>query len=104
MSVVRVRGPGVDKYGDRIDEEPERVTLDGAFTAPRTTADITDRGRQGVVVGKSLFAPYGTDLVHTDQIEEDGVLYDIDGDVGQWKNPLTRWEAGCEVALVRAAG
>lgn len=102
--IVRVRPPGYDEFGDPIEGEPTRLTLAEAFTAPRTSSDIDERGRSGVVVGWTLFAPYGTDIVHTDIIEVDGVPYEVDGEAGQWKNPLTDWEAGCEVALKLAAG
>lgn len=104
MTIVRVRSAGVDSLGDPISGDPDRLTLDGAFTAPRSSSDIDDRGRAGVIVGWSLFAPYGTDLLHTDQVEVDGVLYDVDGEIGQWRNPLTGWNAGSETALKRAAG
>lgn len=104
MTIVRVRPPGFDQYGDPIAGTPNRLTLEGAFVAPRSTSDIDARGRQGVINGLTLFGEFGTDLVHTDQVEVDGVLYDIDGDAGQWKSPFTGWEAGCEVALVRAVG
>lgn len=102
--IVRVRGNGTDEYGDPIAGEPTRTTLTNVFTAPRVSNDITERGRNGVIVGLSLFGDYGTDLLYTDQIEVDGVLYDIEGEPGQWKHPWTRWEAGFEVALIRAAG
>ena len=51
-----------------------------------------------------LFAPYDTDLTYTDQIEVDGVLYDIEGEPGRWRNPYSGWEAGLQAALVRASG
>lgn len=103
MTIIRVRKGGFDEYADRM-AGVSRESLDDAFTAPRVSNDISDRGRAGVIVGLSLFAPYGTDLVHTDQIEVDGVLYEVDGDPGQWHNPFTGTDAGCEVALKRAAG
>lgn len=104
MTIVRVRGSGYDTNGDPVAGTPARLTIAEAFTAPRETSDLDDRGRNGVIIGLTLFAPYGTDLLHSDQVEVDGTLYNIDGDAGQWKSGLTQWEAGCEVALVRAAG
>lgn len=103
--VVRLRrtAPTTDRYGDPAPGAPARVTLVGATIAPRTSADIDDRGRQGVIEGLTLYAPHGTDLIHTDQVEVDGVTYDIDGDPGQWKHP-NGWTAGMEVALKRAVG
>lgn len=102
-TVVRVRGVALDEYGDPSGS-PEEETLDGCIVAPRTSSDVDDRGRQGVVVGLSLFAPFGTDITHTDQLRVDGVLYEIDGEPGRWKSPFSGWEAGVEVALRRAAG
>ena len=102
-TVVRVRGVTLDEYGDP-DGEPEEDDLEGCTVAPRSSTEVDERGRQGVVVGLTLYAPYGTDIVHTDQLQVDGVLYDIDGEPGLWKNPFTGWEAGIEVALVRAEG
>jgi hypothetical protein len=108
-TVVRVRGAGYDDNGDPIAGTPTRTTIAGCTIAPRSqfggaSSDISGRGRQGVLVGLTLYAPYGTDIVHTDQLEVDGDLFEVDGEVGPWKNPFTGWEAGIEVALNRAAG
>lgn len=104
--VVRVRSApgGTDEYGDPVASTTSRTTLAEAFVAPRETSEIVNRGRAGVIVGLTLFAPYDTDLVYTDQIEVDGVLYDIEGEPGRWRNPHTDWEAGIQAALVRASG
>lgn len=106
MAIVRVRGNpgGVDKYGDPVAGTEDRTTLTGAFTAPRESSEITNRGRAGVIVGLTLFAPYDTDLAFTDQIEVDGTLYDIEGEPGRWRNPFSGREAGLQVALVRSSG
>lgn len=106
MSIVRVRSVpgGVDEYGDPIPGTENRTTLDGAFVAPRETTEIVNRGRAGVIVGLTLFAPYDADLTYSDQVEVDGTLYDIEGEPGRWRNPFTNWEAGIQAALVRSAG
>ena len=104
--IVRVRSApgGVDEYGDPVAGTESRTTLEGAFVAPRESGEIQNRGRAGVIVGLTLFAPYDTDLAYSDQIEVDGVLYDIEGEPGRWRNPYSGWEAGMQVALVRTAG
>lgn len=104
--IVRVRSApgGVDEYGDPVAGTESRTTLEGAFVAPRESTEIVNRGRAGVIVGLTLFAPYDTDLVYTDRVEVDGVLYDIEGEPGRWRNPFTDWEAGIQAALVRASG
>lgn len=110
--IVRVRSSpgGVDQYGDAIASTETRDAVPGAFTSPRMSESMAfqgvgnDRTRAGVVVGLTLFVPYGFDLTHTDQVEVDGVLYSIDGEVGPWRQPMTGWKAGASVALTRAAG
>lgn len=104
--IVRVRSTpgGVDAYGDPIPSSVTRTPLPTAFVAPRLSDEITNRGRAGVIVGLTLFAPYRTDLRHTDQVEVDGVLYEVEGEPGRWRNPMTGWEAGIQAALRRAQG
>lgn len=104
--IVRIRGNpgGEDEYGDPVTGTEDRTTLAGAFVAPRETSEIDNRGRAGVIVGLTLFAPYETDLRYDDRIEVDGVLYDIEGEPGRWRNPFTDWEAGIQAALVRSSG
>lgn len=101
-TAVRVRGSGFDDYGDPI-AGTARFTIPDCSKAPRTSSDITDRGRHGVVVGLDLYCPPGH-LLPSDQVEVDGVLYDIEGEPGDWHSPYTGWHPGEVVALRRAAG
>lgn len=103
-TVVRIRPPGRDEYGDPLSADSEEDDIPDCVVSPRLSTEVTAPGRQGVVVGLTLYAPYGTDLVHTDQVKVDGVLYELDGEPGPWKSPFSGWEAGVEVALKRAAG
>lgn len=104
--IVRVRSTpgGRDEYGDPVAGTEDRTTLTGAFVSPRESNEIVNRGRAGVIVGLTLFAPYDTDLRYDDRVEVDGVLYDIEGEPGKWRNPFTDWEAGTQAALVRSSG
>jgi hypothetical protein len=102
--IVRVRPTGTDVYGDREAGDPDRLTIDSAFVAPRHSNEVHDPGREAVVTGLTLFAPVGSDIVHTDQVEVDGVLYDIDGDPGTWEHPWTSWAAGMTAELTQATG
>ena len=106
MAVVRVRSTpgGIDPYGEPVAGTETLTTLPDAFTAPRTSSDVDTRDNTGVIVGLTLFAPYGTDIAPTDEFDIDGIRYRIEGVAGEWKNALTDWEAGTTVALERAAG
>lgn len=51
-----------------------------------------------VVTGASLLAPAGADILAADRIEAGGVLWEVEGDVGDWGS------AGTQVSLRRASG
>jgi hypothetical protein len=112
MTISRVRRSpgGYDEYGDPVESTTTTSEIEGAFVAPRLdtslggTGEVMSRGRAGVIVGLTLYAPYGVDLTRDDQIDVDGVRYDIEGEPGAWKNGLTGWAAGIEAALRRAEG
>lgn len=104
ISRVRSSAPGLDAYGDPIPGTETTEPITGAFIAPRQSSDINDPGRAGVIIGLTLFLPFGFDLRHDDDIDIDGTRYRIDGDPGDWYQPMTGWEAGATVALVRAEG
>lgn len=106
MTVTRVRRAEVedDRYGDPDQNEPDRDELPGAFVAPRTSEDITGRGRDGASIGMAVYAPHGTDLVRTDLIESAGEIFHIAGAVEDWVNPLSGWKAGITADLERGEG
>lgn len=112
MSILRVRTPpgSTDRYGDpdvgtaTETEIPGPLGYASAFTAPRTSSDINEPGRAGVIVGLSLYMAEGFDLKHSDHVKVDGTLYRVDGEPGNWPHPMTGWKPGSEVALVRAEG
>lgn len=106
MTVKRIRRmfDSVDDYGDPVPGADDRKEIPGAFTAPRRSEGVDRDGRSGVIIGLTLFAPFGSDIVYSDQIDLDGVVWEIDGEPGAWEHPKTGWEAGMEIALVRGEG
>lgn len=102
--IVRVRStPGdLDPHGGPVESTETRLKLRGAFTAPRTTSDVP--GREGTVVGRTLFAPADADILPTDVIEVDGLPYEIDGEIAEWRNPHGSGADGVTVALKRGVG
>ncbi|MEU7609548.1 hypothetical protein [Micromonospora sp. NPDC049204] len=69
--------------------------------APRTSDEDTATGSEGVIVGLTGFGPPGSDVLPTDRMEVRGVVYEVVGEVGEWRSPLTGWRPGVEVALRR---
>lgn len=101
-TVVRVRSSpgGTDDYGDPIESTTDREPIDGCLVAPARSSEPTDRGRGGVVVGWTVLAPPGSDVVFTDQLEVRGVLCDVEGEVGDWRSE----PGGVVINVTRAAG
>lgn len=93
-----------DGYGAPTVASVDRYQCSAAYTAPRMSADVNDPARAGVVVGLTLFVPFGFDVLHGDQVDVAGVLYEVDGDPADWENPFTGWEAGTTIALRRVDG
>lgn len=94
-----------DDYGDSTTTTTE-TPWPGCMVAPRYATEASDNRSPGVVIGKSALGPLpaGVTLDSDDQIKVDGVLYDIDGEAGDWKSPFTDWRPGVEVALKRTTG
>ena len=104
VTIVRQSPGGFDAYGDPIPGTEARTTVSGCAIAPRTSTESTERGRQGVVVGLTVYLPAGSGVMHTDQLEIAGVLHSIVGEPGEWINPFDGSTPGVEVAVMRAAG
>jgi len=103
-SVIRLRTSptGTDPVtGDRLTGTATTTTIDRCLVAPRYSDEPRVQGRNGVIVGQTLYAPPGTDLNRHDQIDIDGTVYDIEGEPGAWTGSRV---GGLEVALRRAAG
>lgn len=93
---------GTDQYGDPIAGTSATVT--GCAVAPRSSSDIADRARTGVIVGLSVYFPAGTVIVASDAFIIDGVTWQLDGEAGRWVSPFTGWQPGIEAALKRGSG
>lgn len=109
ITITVERGPGLDENGDPVDDEPTTHTIANCAVAPRLASEVEERGRQGSVVGLTLYAPPGSDLLHTDIIiiasgDPNPGRYAVEGEAGQWKSPFSGHDFGFEVALRRAEG
>jgi hypothetical protein len=109
-TVLRVRRTpgGRDAYNDPIPSGETRVAITGCAIAPRSEPEPDERGRNGTIVGLTLYAPLGADLVSTDLIQVDlndpKDLHEIEDEVGQWSHPDDPAHGGLVAALKRARG
>ncbi|MEV1331127.1 hypothetical protein AB0J20_16295 [Micromonospora costi] len=103
-TAVRVRAPlAGDGYGNQARDwnAAVRTELPGWGFAPRRGEEAPADGSQGVIVGLTGYGPPQVDVLPTDRLEVRGQVFDVVGEVGVWRSPLTGWEPGVEVALRR---
>lgn len=92
---------GQDDYGNDVWANVT-LPLDGCTLHPRTSSEETG-SRATVITGAWLYAPTGTIIDPDDEIEVNGVRYDVDGEPGIWPN-FTGGFALQQVALRRVTG
>lgn len=105
VTIVRDVTGVTDAYGDPIPATTARIDIPLCGVAPRMSSEPTERGRQGVIVGWSVYLPAGAPAVlHADILEVRGEECAVEGVPADWANPFTGWTPGAEVAVRRAAG
>lgn len=75
--------------------------------APLTEAEVHATGRDSLIVGYTVYADFDADVRHDDQVELPAPwsgVFDVDGEIGRWENPMTGWQAGSTFRLRRAQG
>lgn len=111
ITITVERGLGKDAYGDPIAGAPSTHEVDHCWVAPRRGGgrELDDRGREASIVGLTLYAPVGADLLRTDRIviadgSPNAGRYEVEGEAAEWVSPFTGKHFGFEVALRRAEG
>ena len=108
VTIVRPGAPTRDSYGNDVPGTPTEFPVHGCAVAPRDGTgaganEIID-ARDTVIVGLTLYAPYGTDIRATDQIRVNGELYEVDGQPGSFRSPFTGSTGPVVVALELVTG
>ena len=108
-TIVRLRAQEAverNRYGGAVTGWDSAVSaeIDGCAVSPRFNPEDTALGRQGVIVGLTVYAPPGTDVLPTDRVVVRGVEYEVDGQPGEWTNPYDSLSRGVEFALKRVDG
>lgn len=107
-SVVRIRpGQADDGYGGTTaswaDDDVDRLTIDGCLIAPLTEAELVVGGRQGVMVGWTVYAPDGVDVAASDRLDIRGTEFDVDGEPADWSGGW-EWKPGVVIHVRRGTG
>lgn len=102
--IVRPSPPSRDDYGNEVPGPPVETTVEGAVVVPRTSGEDVN-ARDQVVVGLTVYLPSATVVKPTDQMRVRGVLYDVEGEPGDYvRSPFTGTTGPVQVALTRVTG
>lgn len=118
ITILRDTPGGLDQWNDPVPASTSRTDIAGCAIAPRYSNEPTAVGRNGVIVGQTIYAPFGSDILFTDRIEINGggtvagapvtpataTIYTIEGDPSDWANPFTGATPGMEISVKKATG
>lgn len=89
-TVVVVRTPKVDRLSSSS-TTPTEHSIEGCAVLPRTSHE-EEKGWV-IVEGRMVIAPYGSDVLATDQVRVDDELWDVDGAPGDYEDRNARGKA-----------
>ncbi|MFJ4322251.1 hypothetical protein ACIP3A_03895 [Streptomyces tricolor] len=109
--VVRVRaGTRTDRGGNTVaDWSPgavSRLHVARLNIQPTSQDELSEAARNAVKTGWRVQSEEGTrpDITAVDRIEWRGLMYEVDGEVAEWPDPLTGVVHHIEFTMVRATG
>lgn len=83
-TITVVRKPKTDRLSTPAGGTPPEHDIEGCAVLPRTSHE---EGKGWVIVeGRMVIAPFGSDVVGTDQVKVDGLTWDVDGEPGDYEN------------------
>lgn len=104
-SIVVLAGRIFNQRGEPVAETAADRTITGCAVAPRFSDQTHDvRGRHGVLVGLTVYAPAGTRVAENARVMCRGDVYEVDGEPAVWVNPYEAAERGVEILLRRGKG
>lgn len=102
---VTVQRATFDRFNDAT--YADHHVIKGCLEFPNTSAhrdlpaQAGDLENQAVTDGRTLLFPPGSDIVPSDRIRLDGVLFQVVGLPKEWSDPFTGWTPGGSAALER---
>lgn len=109
QSVVRVRaGTRTDRAGNTVKDwtTATRTTIGQLSVQPNQQSERAEPDRVSVVTGWRVLSAPGTnpDVRSDDRVEYDGLLCEVQGEVGRWPDPFTGAVHHVEWQMRRSTG
>lgn len=97
-------GLAEDAYGNETESYGAPVTLYGFGFDPGSSSEPRQPGMDRVIVEPTLYGPFDMPFLPRDRVLVRGLLYEVEGEVRQWRNFYSNREAGGVVSLRRVDG
>lgn len=101
-TVKRTPGAKFDRYGDPNPTVDHEVVIEAI--GPRTSTEVSDRGRQGVAEELAIYARAGTDIRRGDVVVVDDAELHVVGAPKVFESPFGDDLDGIEVPVERREG
>lgn len=86
-----VREPKVDRLSSPMQGPAAEHDIEGCAIVPRSS---NEEGRGWVIVeGRMVVAPFESDVLATDKVRVDGILWDVDGEPGDYETTKGKGKA-----------
>ena len=96
-TTITIQRATFDRFNDATYTDHHDVTGCIEYPTASTEADmaVTDR--------REVLAPTGADVLATDRVKMDGLIYQVIGKPKDWIDPFTGWTPGVQISLERVA-
>lgn len=84
--------------------DPDTRDLEGVAIAPSTGTETRTDDRRTLTTDMSLYGEPGIDVLPDDRIRARSGLWEVEGEVADWKNALTGWNPGVEFRIRKVVG
>lgn len=84
--------------------DPATIDLEGVAIAPSTGTETRTENRNTTTTDMSLYGAPGIDVLPHDRIRARSGLWQVEGEVADWKNALTGWNPGVEFRIRKVVG
>ena len=96
-----------DSHGNPVDAWADPVPTRVYGYGPRSAGGAAEPNlpnRDLVIIGLTVYAPPGVQIDPRDRVQVDGVMYEVDGEIGDWNHGPFGFEPGISISLKRWEG
>lgn len=91
-TLVVIRKPKVDRLA--VDSgTPAEHNILGCVVLPRVASSPEDGKGWTIIEGRMIIAPFGADVLADDKVRLDGVVWDVDGEPGDYETKRGKGKA-----------